>query len=223
MICRNCMTRLPFLWFYNKTSDEQLIIKKSETDEDVDILSTNTKQELSPKSGPSMAREVDSGIENSCDSVVNSSAKASQCKLKTLKSELSGESGPPDQLTPTFWSLEWRTNLCKCKDCMDLYVEKKCLFLTDEKDMVHYYEREGMQSNTRVSDYDKGLSELKKMNRIQQIEYINGYNELQDSLKEFLKTFADSKRTVREEDIKGFFEEMSARKRQKVDIPYTCK
>jgi len=88
--------------------------------------------------------------------------------------------------------------------------------------MVHHYEKEGMQSHTRVSDYDKGLSELGKMDRIQQIEIISGYNDLQDSLKEYLRSFAESKRTVREEDIKEFFEQMS-RKRQKVDIPYNCK
>ncbi|CAG2101030.1 unnamed protein product [Medioppia subpectinata] len=228
MICNLCVTRLPFLWFYNKTFGQK--IEANESNADIDVLSAEQKE--SPKvlamSEPSMvcsdSQAVDSGIENSCDSMNDSSGKlTTQCKLNALKSVSNVENPPTGQLEATYWPMEWRRLLCKCKNCMTLYSDKKCMFLTDEKDMVHYYEKEGMQSNTRQSDYDKGLSELGKMDRIQQIEYISGYNDLQNSLKEYLRTFAESKRTVREEDIKEFFQQMSARKKQKLDIPYNCK
>ena len=49
------------------------------------------------------------------------------------------------------------------------------------------------------------------------------YNELKNSLQDYLRKFAENKKTVREEDIKEFFSQMTSRKRQKVDIPFNCK
>lgn len=144
-----------------------MVLEKAETDAQIDVTSVESKPQ--PTEGePSLVCESDSGVETSCDSLDSSN----DCKLQVLKSKASGET--PSQLIPTYWPLGWRQTLCKCKTCLQTYNEKKCLFLTDEKDMVHYYETQSSQSNTRVSHYDKGLSELNKMNRIQQIEYING-------------------------------------------------
>jgi E3 ubiquitin-protein ligase UBR7 len=43
-------------------------------------------------------------------------------------------------------------------------------------------------------------------------------------LKEYLQKFAESKKVVREEDIREFFSGMEARKKQRIDVhvPYFC-
>ena len=130
-------------------------------------MSNESKGEETVKGETSVASESDSGVETSCDSV-----DVNECKLRKIKS-VTGEEAPQD-LMPTYWPMEWRRNLCKCSLCTQTYSENKCLFLTDDKDMVHYYETQGIDSNTKISHYDKGLSELNKMNRIQQIELLNG-------------------------------------------------
>ncbi|CAG2183195.1 unnamed protein product, partial [Oppiella nova] len=165
MICSACVTRLPFLWFYNKTYGQKLRIEMNDSNADIDVSSTepNADPNVSTKSESLVAKEaVDSGIENSCDSVADSSGagKPNECKLKALKSGADGAHPPTGQLSATYWPMEWRRQLCKCNACLSVYADNKCQFLTDDKDMVHYYEKEGMTSNTRVSDYDKGLSEL---------------------------------------------------------------
>lgn len=125
-------------------------------------MSNETKETNTAATG-----DLDSGVETSCDSV-----KDNQCKLRKIKS-VTGEDAPKERL-PTYWPMEWRRHLCKCSLCMQSYAEQKCLFLIDEKDMVHHYETQGIDSDAKVSHYDKGLSELNKMNRIQQIELLNG-------------------------------------------------
>lgn len=157
---------------------KELNIENSETNEDINKMPSDSDEKLvsesveSSKSAvleirPVSSCESDSGIESLCDSGVHSNS----CKLSLLK--LSSTEEQPKELPSTYWPLDWRNKLCKCGDCMQLYATNKCLFLTNEKDMVHYYESQGMQSNTKVSHYEKGISELKKMNRIQQIEYIS--------------------------------------------------
>jgi len=159
----------------------EINVENAETNaEDLDRTCSNSdeKSDIKPvesaKSEPIVLSESDSRIENSRDTGLSTDVSATpstQCKLSVLKSS-STEPHPKD-LTPTYWPLTWRSNLCKCSHCMSLYTANKCLFLINNKDMVHYYESQGIQSNTKVSHYDKGISELNKMNRVQQIEYIS--------------------------------------------------
>ena len=186
MICKSCTNRLPFLWYYYKSYESKSniannsrvsnrlshLLENCEIDDKIDI-SNESKSESkdAEKEKPSVSCESDSGVETSCDSI-EGSGKSRECKFAQLKSAIGDQ--PPEQLMPTYWPLEWRKNLCVCKTCVQLYADNKCLFLTDERDSVHYYESQSRQTNTNISDYEKGLSELNKMNRIQQIEYING-------------------------------------------------
>lgn len=178
----------------------------------------------------------DSGIETSCDSAASSSALASKrCKLNDLKGKA------PEKIEATFWPEDWRKQLCKCSSCVKIYDEKKLSFLLDEKDGVHYYEKMGKEQNTKVSQYDKGLSALQNMPRVAQVEALHGkpilnlligfqilnyyleYNNFKSELTDYLKKFAESGKVVREEDIKEFFETMKSRKRPRLDIPYNCR
>ena len=55
------------------------------------------------------------------------------------------------------------------------------------------------------------------------MEAISGYNEMKESLKTFLKKFADEGRVVTQEDIQEFFRNMKSAKRQKLEIPKFCR
>lgn len=46
---------------------------------------------------------------------------------------------------------------------------------------------------------------------------------MKESLKSFLKKFADEGRVVGEEDIQEFFRNMKSAKRQKLEIPKFCR
>ena len=58
-----------------------------------------------------------------------------------------------------------------------------------------------------------------------QVEAIHSYNAMKDNLMEYLAKFANSKKVVREEDIKEFFEGMKKNKMMKAGgpPPSSCK
>ena len=57
-----------------------------------------------------------------------------------------------------------------------------------------------------------------------QVEAIHSYNTMKDNLMEYLAKFASSKKVVREEDIKEFFDGMKKNKKMKTGgPPSSCK
>lgn len=107
-----------------------------------------------------------------------------------------------------------------------MYEKGNVSFLIDISDTVHAYEEQGKAKaleNAEESQYEQGMKALSSLERTQQVEAITEYNTMKEHLKEFLQKFAENKKIVREEDIREFFSEMQARKKQKVDIPYFCR
>lgn len=107
---------------------------------------------------------------------------------------------------------------------MAMYEAQHCQFLLDEDDTVQSYEERGKAAQPGPETGDPLMSALGTLGRVQQIEAIHGYNNLKTELTDFLKKFATSKTVVREEDVREFFDQMQARKRQKVSaVPYFCR
>ncbi|XP_076331777.1 putative E3 ubiquitin-protein ligase UBR7 [Tachypleus tridentatus] len=251
MICSWCMGKLPFLWSYS-VQCAGLKLKEEKTDENVDIegeiskaltdhgvreatikFETFDSQNMKMDNRVPPGQSIDTSKESHCASVTdavsveNDKQKCQEdekdeitcCLLNTLpKYNL-----PP--VGPTFWTDGWRKKLCKCTECMKLYLKSKCLFVLDEEDTVHFYEEHGRSCSGIESQYDKGLSVLQNMDRVHQVEAIYEYNAMKSELKDYLKKFADSRKVVREEDIREFFSQMQARKRRRVDchVPEFCR
>ena len=121
-----------------------------------------------------------------------------------------------------FLMSNWRKKLCKCEECLKLYENENLTFLIDEEDTVHFYES---QAKDEGSNFEKGMEALSKVDRVKQVEAIQGYNAMKSNLMEYLKKFAENGKVVRQEDIQEFFQNMqaTARKRQRVEIPKFCK
>ncbi|XP_067626286.1 putative E3 ubiquitin-protein ligase UBR7 [Eurosta solidaginis] len=123
----------------------------------------------------------------------------------------------------TFWSNDWREALCQCCDCMTLYKTQKVEYLVDKEDSAKLYEERGKRRGATNSTYEQGIRALASMDRVQQIDAITEYNRMKDKLKEYLQTFAASKKVVTEADINRFFEEMRNDKNADVGQPYFCR
>ncbi|XP_012279245.1 putative E3 ubiquitin-protein ligase UBR7 [Orussus abietinus] len=121
-----------------------------------------------------------------------------------------------------FWKEGWRSALCTCRQCKTMYEEKGIAFLLDSKDSVRVYEEAG-KADTRESQYERGMKALASLDRVQQVNAIEEYNNMKERLKQYLQKFAENKKVVREEDIKEFFMEMEAKKRPKVSVPKFCR
>lgn len=104
----------------------------------------------------------------------------------------------------SFWPNGWRTCLCQCKDCMNMYHSLKVEFIIEEKDTIQAYEEQGSKKvEGRVQN---AIDQLNGMPRTSQIALIEGVNSLRDGLKNFLASIKDSgESVVTPEHVKDFF------------------
>lgn len=132
------------------------------------------------------------------------------------------EDRPLDSETKFWRNVNWREELCRCTNCMQLYSDEKILFLLESGDTVQSYEEKGKAIAVEI-EKDMLKEETKLLNSMDRVPLLNaieGYNDLRTNLMDYLKTFAENKKVVREEDIREFFAEMSEKKRQKTENGY---
>lgn len=147
------------------------------------------------------------------------SGDSTSCVLQQRR--LKDENALPTKAT--FWPESWRSQLCRCVSCLDLYKTENVEFLIDEQDTVEYYEAKGKEIKP-PSHNDQLMMALSSLDRVQQVEAIHEYQSFSAQLKEYLKKFADNKKIVRAEDIEEFFGKLKERKRQKVQpVPHFCR
>lgn len=120
-----------------------------------------------------------------------------------------------------FWPENWRKELCQCSSCMDMYMKYQCTYLLHVDDTILAYEERGKSSGE--SQYDKGLNALSQLDRVKQMEAVRAYTRMKGQLKEYLKEFANNKRTVCESDIKEFFDRINKRQKLSDSVPHFCR
>ncbi|KFM63331.1 putative E3 ubiquitin-protein ligase UBR7, partial [Stegodyphus mimosarum] len=244
MICGKCMETHKFLYTYLnnfqniKVCDDENTIKQengvqeekfktAENKEAVLSIKEENDSQLSTKNqginnASAVSFQSDSSNVKQEDNICNVKVEcdtekgAENCILKKMETDKIITSGT------AFWPENWRTELCHCSSCMDIYLKYDCEYLLNPDDTIQAYEERGKGCATE-SQYDKGLSALSQMDRVKQMEAIRAYTSMKGQLKEYLKAFADNKRTVSENDIKEFFEGISKRKKLNNGVPYFCR
>ncbi|KAG0716404.1 putative E3 ubiquitin-protein ligase UBR7 [Chionoecetes opilio] len=151
--------------------------------------------------------------ESECKEDVNQNGaeklKKSGCKLTSLIKHTLPEGA-------LFLASSWRQQLCACDSCKATYKAEEVLFLLDDEDTVNFYEESGKSRQPSSSaPVERELEALSSLDRVVRTEMVHEYNNLSTSLREYLKKFAESKKVVRDEDIKEFFTQLAANKKQK--------
>nr|CAD7455144.1 unnamed protein product [Timema tahoe] len=210
MICFRCMERNDFLWHYRG-----LFVTPLSTESD--ITPSTAEVNITPSNGE-LCQSIGS-TRKSSEINVNGIAGIKQGKACIIKDrELLKGTGS------VFCSKGWRKLLCTCNSCQDIYKTNNVSFLLDEEDSMSAYEERNKDGQFSTS-YERGMRALSSLDRVQQVEAIEGFNDMKSHLKEYLQKFAENKKVVREEDIREFFLGLEARKKQKleVNIPHFCR
>ncbi|KAK3093346.1 hypothetical protein FSP39_014316 [Pinctada imbricata] len=212
MICVECMKKYNFLWAYHVDCQDVVKVEVSDEKENVDIDDAPKAKRLKTEKTMKEASVKD----ENCGEAGTSSE---YCQLKELQNrEITTKQ------SAAFWKEGWRTNLCLCSRCKVMYNERDLEFLTDNTDTVHSYETQGKEQTTPSSQYAKGMQALSGMDRLQQVEMLQGYHDMKSALSDYLKSFAESGKVVTAEDIKGFFSQMETkRKKSSAPMQYFCK
>lgn len=132
--------------------------------------------------------------------IMSSTVIQSSFSVETVECRRFLESEIPRNI---FLKENWRSNLCQCNNCNLLYPE----FVKVE---LPIYEPE--KDENIIPSHDAAVNLLDKMERSQVIHGIEAFKKLGDSLKEYLKPFAENGKIVSPEDVKEFFE--TAKKRR---------
>jgi len=141
---------------------------------------------------------------------------SNSCPRKLITGDISSH-----KFSALFLPTGWRDQLCRCDDCTRIYEEKHLEFLLDSEDTVHFYESQSCSEEG--TQYEEGMKALSSMDRVQQMEAIQSYNEMKESLMIFLKKFAEEGKVVTQEDIGEFFKTFNSAKRRRVEIPKFCR
>ncbi|XP_055878730.1 putative E3 ubiquitin-protein ligase UBR7 [Biomphalaria glabrata] len=222
MICPSCMSKFSFLWLYASNIKDEVIAKETDnvvvvdeepatTKEEVDLFVQSQKRSRPEETDKNSLHEAASSKKAKLDDSLGTEV----CLLKTLQNTTTD---CPDQAV--FWKAGWRSKLCRCTSCMDMYKDKTIEFIIDETDTVHSYEEKGRSSSaSRASEPVDVTDALKGMNRVQQIEVVQGFLDLKSELNEFLQGFARDQKIVTESDIREFFQRMDSRRKERLHLP----
>lgn len=250
MICSKCMESHKFLYVYlnkfsyvNITDDKTVLENKKECngtseasaclEDEKKILvdgnedKSHIKKEVDEQTTVNESKEVENSIESTKTCHANETDVKSEADTTVKDQEsdcyLNKFSIKSDGITsgPAFWPENWRKELCQCLSCMDMYRRYQCEYLLNFDDTILAYEERGKSTNE--SQYDKGLNALSKLDRVKQMEAVRAYTSMKGQLKEYLKEFANTKRTVCESDIKEFFERISKRQKLSNGVPHFCR
>ncbi|KAG7396194.1 putative E3 ubiquitin-protein ligase ubr7 [Phytophthora boehmeriae] len=163
--------------------------------------------DASNEEGDHAASENDSNKPQETDSAA--------CTLKEKQKLLEAEG--LSALRPTFWSSDWRSELCQCPACVVLFEKHGIAYLLDNEDSLHVYEANAREKKVASDEELAQRAFASKLSHEQQVEVAMGYNVMKNNLQQYLAGFASSGRTVRAEDIKSFFDGLTQTKRQKTD------
>nr|XP_061798777.1 putative E3 ubiquitin-protein ligase UBR7 [Nerophis lumbriciformis] len=245
MVCEACMKKAPFLWTYaaHFSGNSPLLLSKtsisSEEDEEVDVTEGEEKQHdsewskvsqvpdglqeqellllcISPLDGtgePVRSRGAATSAfpcKRSHDDMTDWPGRTNMaaCKLRDLKAQNVQRA----QQGAVFWPYHWRSQLCTCTNCKRAYVAAQVHFLLDESDSILAYEQRGLD---RPFGQHPLIAVTSSMNKVQQLEFIYGYNEMVTAMSAFLNQCKAEEKVVTAEDVHQFFEELKAKKRRK--------
>lgn len=140
--------------------------------------------------------------------------EAIECVLKVKQQQLEAQG---TTLRPTFWSSDWRSDLCQCSSCLSLFDKHDIAFLLDPEDSLHVYEASAREKKTASDEEMAQRAFANTLMHEQQVEVAMGYSLMKNNLQQYLAGFAAAGKTVRKEDIQNFFETLSQAKRQKTE------
>jgi len=204
MICVGCVTRLPYIQHYSGLAVTKVGIKDDGT----------TTVQVEEKEGVEEKKEQNISKENEDHNGHNIKQVDTDCNMPKPVADLTISCS-------MFLPMGWRSSLCKCSSCVQMYLDTNTSFLTEDSDTVHHYES---QARDRKGTLEQGMEALGQLDRVKQVEAIHSYNNMKENLMEYLAKFADSKKVVREDDIRTFFEGMKGNKKFKSGgPPPSCK
>ena len=106
-----------------------------------------------------------------------------------------------------FLSPSFRAAICRCEDCAAQWNALYPYVFAEEETYDPPAEDDDTASATSTSSYERGLSVLSQLPRMQMLESLRAYERLRDALFAHLRPYAQAHEPVTEEAVRAFFRE----------------
>ncbi|KAI8849925.1 hypothetical protein BC829DRAFT_390516 [Chytridium lagenaria] len=229
-ICKSCVGRHPFLTgyienplftFVEHTEGDSKTSLKRKNGEDNPVTGEDSIAATDSVNGVEVNVEVaDPGpvepdakkphLEGKYISHSDSTYEDGVCRIKD-KTLLTGPSNHNLFLTES-----WKSALCLCPTCLPLYATIPFITTTHDKDdeSTSDFEPEP-DADATLSLLDLGMKQLERIPRVNALEGIHAYKEMAESIKGYLKEFAESGKVVTKEDVHRFFDALKEKALEK--------
>ncbi|EFJ18773.1 hypothetical protein SELMODRAFT_177978 [Selaginella moellendorffii] len=224
LICQNCVGRCSFLFRYQELlippgiPDETHPVEQSETSTEAPA-NVAVEQTMGSKAEKSDALTSGKKEEGSVSNGVSDVAGCSQssnsiCKLKPAN--VNAETGNCFGKA-LFLERSWRTSLCQCDSCVELYKTRGLSFLLDKLDTLQSYEALAKERRKTRMEQAEGASMklLNNLDHVAKVEFLHGLNDMTSELSSFLVSgdFRDTGKTVTSADVYEFFDRLKKRRK----------
>ncbi|XP_045113121.1 putative E3 ubiquitin-protein ligase UBR7 isoform X3 [Portunus trituberculatus] len=231
MICTQCLPKHEFLAYFVGLAVTAIVEEEAKTKIDNENSpSKNTQEESRITFGTdeSSSKTTQDEVKNEEKKVWHQSENIKEMESKEDSKETGAEKSQKSDCKlismtkhtlpkgALFFPNSWRQQLCVCENCKATYKDEGIVFLLDDEDTVNFYEESGKSHQPSSSaPVQRELEALSSLDRVVRTEMVHEYNNLSSSLREYLRKFAESKKVVRDEDIREFFSQLAANKKQK--------
>ncbi|KAJ3107919.1 hypothetical protein HDU97_002851 [Phlyctochytrium planicorne] len=113
-----------------------------------------------------------------------------------------------------FLSEGWKDELCRCSSCITTHYLSIPFITLPKESSDDSFEPEP-DAEATLSLLELGMKQLTRMDRPAALEGVRAYKEMADSIKAFLKDFADEGKVVTSEDVYKFFDRLKEEALQK--------
>ena len=192
MSCDSCMKSHDFLHLYKQQSSPIRVTKEATNDSNtaqlhLDVTESEPRNEngesknetSESKNGESKTLTLETATTSTTPPTDSGVDKKHQCELERRKTMLSttfseapsSEGAIGDSAGPGFFGEGWRSQLCRCASCLELYASSGVGFLLEESDPVGVYEG---KAERRPTTLDAGMAALgSSLDRVQQVEALH--------------------------------------------------
>jgi len=204
LVCKGCVTKLPFLMCYRSLAMPTVECEDSTASEiNISAISLPVSEDKNP----------------------DDPQTSSECKIEK-QWPLEGSEKPH---TIYFEGVTWREQLCRCSKCMMLYEDLNCTFLLDPEDTMAFYDLKRHENMALKGETSLKLDEpLDMANKVYEIVVkktnnrdaaLHAYlavDEMSKHVTEFFQGL-DHGKVVTKDDVEKCFQELKA-KRPRLDL-----
>ncbi|CAN6804368.1 hypothetical protein F2Q68_00029973 [Brassica cretica] len=212
-ICQNCSPVCSFLTLY---PEKLWIAAKVDSNGSANASSDTTELNQTPTASepvqPENSTEAEKSVLRGCSEKLPDSETfpAAGCAIATGLASCT-----EFEKKPLFVTKNWRSMLCKCEKCLEMYSERKVSYLLDAEDTIAEYENKAKEKRTEKLEKQEGeaLDHFNNLDHVTKVELSHGIKDFKEGFRSLLESVGTS-RAITSEDVEQMFSKLKNKRKR---------